>query len=81
MQADAQHTQDPIKKSQLELIEATNDFGRYLELVASGAIAAEVEITATNVYRRLKDAMNRIEFMTRSAAMDEAGQIKTAVTA
>lgn len=81
MQADAQHTQDPVKKAHLELTEATADFSRYLELVASGAIAAEVEITATNVYRRLKDAMNRIEFMTRSAAMDEAGQIKTAVTA
>lgn len=81
MQADAQHTQDPIKKAQLELIEATNNFARYLELVASGAILAEAEITATSVYRALKDAMNRIEFLARSAAMDEAGQLKTAVAA
>jgi multidrug resistance efflux pump len=60
--------QDPIKKAHAELAEAAIDLTRYLKLVAAGLVSNPPEVTDTSVYKTLKDAMNRVDFLARSGA-------------
>jgi multidrug resistance efflux pump len=63
---------DPIKKAQAELAEAARDLSRYLQLVAAGMVSNPAEVSTTNVFKALKDAMNKVEFLARAAASVEA---------
>jgi multidrug resistance efflux pump len=64
--------EDPIKKAQAELAEAARNLNRYLNLVSAGMVAQPAEVSTTIVFKTLKDAMNRVEFMARAAATAEA---------
>lgn len=70
-------TSAPTEKAYRELTEATANLNRYIQLVADGQVANPSEITSTSVFRALKDAMNQMEFIVRSRAMDETANIAT----